>query len=59
MANLRKSIKVVHVIALCEDCGKEFQDYKNGQALAAKHAKSKNHKVRGEVGLAFIYDGRR
>lgn len=55
---LKKIIGVVHVIAKCEDCGKEFQNYKNGQALAAKHAKDHKHKVRGEIGLAFVYDGR-
>lgn len=55
---LKKSCWVVHVAATCEDCGKEFQSYKNGQALAAIHAKSKGHHVVGEVGIAFDYDGR-
>jgi hypothetical protein len=35
-----------------------FQNYKNAQALAAKHAKSTGHKVTGEVGLAFSYGGK-
>jgi len=55
---LKKSIGVVHVVAECEDCGKEFQNHINGQALAAKHAKHYKHKVRGEIGLVFVYDGR-
>lgn len=55
---LKKSISVVHVLAECEDCGKQFENYKNGQALAAKHAKDKKHKVTGDIGLAFVYDGR-
>jgi len=54
----KKSSWLVHVNARCEDCGKEFGDYKNGQALAAKHAKQHKHRVRGEVGIAFDYDGR-
>ena len=55
---MKKDIWVIGVIAECEDCGKEFQSYKNGQALAAKHAKNKKHKVRGEITLCFDYDGR-
>lgn len=47
----------VHAIATCEDCGKEFQNYKNAQAIAAQHAKKYKHLVMGEVGLAFKYDG--
>ena len=55
---VRKSIGVVHCVATCETCGAEFSSHKNGQALAAKHAKQKAHLVHGEVGLAFTYDGR-
>lgn len=55
---MKKSISVVHLLAECEDCDKVFEDYKNGQALAAKHAKDKKHKVNGDIGLAFIYNGR-
>ena len=53
-----KKCGVVHAIATCETCGKEFSCYKNAQALAAKHAKDKKHKVCGEVGIMFSYDGR-
>ena len=42
----------------CEDCGKVFTNYKNAQAVAAKHAKTYGHKVVGEVGLSVEYDGR-
>ena len=55
---MKKSIGVVHAIAKCEDCGREFVGYKNAQALAAQHAKTYGHVVRGEVGLAFTYDGK-
>lgn len=55
---MNKSIWVIGVVAECEDCGKKFESYKNGQALAAKHAKHHGHKVTGEVVLAFEYDGR-
>jgi len=54
---MKKKIGVVHCIAKCEDCGKEFSNYPNAQALAAKHAKKYRHKVSGEVGIAFWYDG--
>lgn len=56
---MKKNIWVVHVLAECKTCGKLFEDYKNGQALAAKHAKKYEHFVTGELGLAFQYDGRK
>ncbi len=55
---MKKGIGVIHLLATCEDCGKEFGSHINGQALSAKHAKDKKHKVKGEIGLAFVYDGR-
>ena len=56
---MKKSIGKVHAVAICEDCGKEFQNYINAQALAALHAQKYKHKVSGEVALAFEYDGRK
>ena len=50
-----KKIGVVHCIAECHDCGKEFTGYKNAQALAARHAKLYSHTVSGEVGIHFEY----
>ena len=40
---------------MCSVCGKEFLNYKNAQALAARHAKMTGHVVRGELGFAFVY----
>lgn len=57
-SEIRKTIGVTHAIANCEDCGEEFQKYKNAQALGAMHAKAHKHKVSGEVCLVFNYDGR-
>jgi len=54
---LTKSVSRVHAIAKCENCHKEFLNYKNAQALAAIHAKAHGHIVIGEVGLSFIYEG--
>ena len=56
---MKKSIGVIHNVAKCEDCGAKFEQYKNGQALAAIHAKKHRHRVVGEVGLAYTYDGRK
>lgn len=56
---MTKKIGVVHVKARCQDCEKEFDNHKNGQALAAKHAKKYKHLVSGEIGLAFEYNGRK
>ena len=55
---MKKATWKVHAVATCDDCGKEFQNWKNAQALAALHAKRHKHLVMGEVGLAFEYDGR-
>ena len=55
---MKKEIWVIHVLAECQDCGKQFENYKNGQALAAKHAKHYQHLVTGEIGLAFNYNGK-
>lgn len=55
---MKKATWKVHTSAECQDCGKIFDNYKNGQALAAQHAKKYGHLVMGEVGLAFEYDGR-
>ena len=53
-----KEIWGKHNIATCEDCGKQFNRYKKGQALAAKHAKKYKHIVRGKVGLLYTYNGK-
>ena len=54
---MKKDIGVTHNIAECQTCGKRFDSYKNGQALAALHAKTYGHIVTGEVGLSYTYDG--
>ena len=55
---MEKKIGVVHVLAYCLDCGWTSEALKNGQALAAIHARKHKHLVGGEVGLAFKYNGR-
>ena len=55
---MKKKICVIHAIAVCQNCGKEFDNYKNAQALAAQHAKKYKHCVTGEVAMAFEYEGR-
>ncbi len=52
-----KHIGVVSAIFTCRDCGKLFDNYKNAQALAAKHAKHYKHHVSGGVELGIVYDG--
>ena len=56
---MKKSIWVVHVLAECKDCSWETKNYKNGQAIAAIHAKKHGHLVHYEVGLCGDYDGRK
>lgn len=52
------SYGVVHAIVSCEDCDWQTHSYKNAQAIAKIHAKKYGHKVTGELGIAFSYDGR-
>ena len=56
---MEKKFWCVHVIAHCEDCEWTTDSYKNGQAIAAKHAKTYGHTVHVEVGLAGFYDGKK
>ena len=52
------SYGVVHGVAECLDCDWHTESYKNAQAISKIHAKSKGHRVRGELGIDFSYDGR-
>ena len=56
---MEKEYGVVHGIAECQDCDWGTQSYKNAQAIAARHAKAHGHKVTGELGIYFSYDGRK
>ena len=55
---MKKAVWKVHAVAECDDCGKIFDNCINAQALAAQHAKKYKHIVKGEIGLAFEYDGK-
>jgi len=48
---------VVSAYVECLDCPWKTESYKNAQAIAKIHAKTHGHKVRGELGIAFHYDG--
>ena len=49
---------VVHAVVHCDDCAWETFSYKNAQAIAKIHAEKHGHKIQGELGIAFGYDGR-
>lgn len=55
---MKRAFGVTHTIVECIDCGWRSESYKNGQAIAARHAKVHAHKVLVEVGLSGYYDGR-
>lgn len=55
---MQKSYGVIHAFAECKDCDWKTESYKNAQAIAATHARTYGHKVEGEVGNAFTYNGR-
>jgi hypothetical protein len=40
----------------CQDCDWKTESYKNGQALAAKHAKKYGHAVKGTLHIYFVYN---
>lgn len=54
---MKKSIWVIHFEGRCQTCDWSSQNYKNGQALSAKHAKHYKHLVHYEIGLCGDYDG--
>lgn len=53
---MKRSYGVHHCVVECETCGWRSESYKNGQAIAAKHAKKYFHKVSGDLGISFTYD---
>jgi len=53
-----KEFGKTHTIAECVDCEWRNENHKNGQALAAKHAKHYKHKVSVDLGITGFYDGR-
>ena len=50
--------RIIHQIALCHDCGKEWQNYTGSRAQKAAyaHAKRTNHKVSVETTIACNYN---
>ena len=48
----------IHAVVNCEDCQWVTESYKNAQAISKIHAKRYKHRVSGELGISFAYDGR-
>lgn len=59
MPNIKKQTWVSDIIAECQDCPASWNNRKNAQAVAAKHAKKYGHLVRVEIELTSHYDGRK
>ena len=55
---MKYSYGVIHAYVRCLDCGWETYSYKNAQAIAKIHAEKHRHRVEGELGIAFSYNGR-
>ena len=55
---MKYSYGVIHAFVECEDCGWITESYKNAQAIAKIHAKKYKHRVTGELGISFSYNGR-
>ena len=55
---MKYSYGVVHAVVECEDCDWKTASYKNAQAIAKIHARKYGHKVLGELGISFSYNGR-
>lgn len=53
---MRKATWRIGAIAECQDCGWTCDNYKNAQAVGAKHAKDYNHFVRVETTLCSYYN---
>jgi len=55
---MKYSYGVIHAYVRCLDCEWETESYKNAQAIAKIHAEKYKHRVEGELGIAFTYNGR-
>jgi len=53
---MRKTTWKTSSLAECNDCGWTYGNYKNAQAVAAKHAKDHDHFVRVETVLVSYYN---
>jgi len=56
---MKYSYGVVHAIVECDDCEWKTFSYKNAQAIAKIHAQKYGHRVIGELGIGFSYNGRK
>ena len=52
-----KTCEVNSTIAVCKTCGMTFDNHKNAQANAARHAKEKGNISKGEQVMTFEYKG--
>lgn len=50
------SIGTVHVIAVCRDCGKRWEDYRTAVSKARYHAETTGHTVAVERGQTWTYN---
>ena len=55
---MKYSYGVINAFVECEDCEWKTESYKNAQAIAKIHAQKHGHRVRGNLGISFTYDGR-
>jgi len=55
---MKYSYGVIAAIVECEDCDWTTESYKNAQAIAKIHAARYGHRVVGELGIGFSYNGR-
>ena len=55
---MRYSYAPIGVMIVCDDCEWTSESYKNGQAIASRHAKRYGHNVRGELTISFHYYGK-
>jgi len=56
---MKHTYGVVGASVRCEDCEWKTDSYKNAQAISKIHAEKYGHRVIGELGVFFTYDGRK
>ena len=49
--------RIIYIIAECQDCFAQWEDYKTARRQTYAHAKSQNHFVIGGICGSFEYDG--
>lgn len=56
--SVRTTKGTTSALFVCDDCDKVFEFHRTARNLARRHARLDGHRVRGEEGISWTFDGR-